>query len=64
MAKRILSIRKFDGDDSYSYAVFHTKDIQKYKGNVIFWGEATPLVSGLSRREAEYYKKELENKGG
>lgn len=61
MKKRNLSIRKFDGDDVYSYAVFRTEDIKKYKSNVIFWGEATPLISGLGKKEAQDYKSKLES---
>jgi len=59
MAK--YSVKKYDGDDIYSYAVFRSKDV-KGKGNVIFYGEATPIVSGLSRQEALYHKKGLEIK--
>ena len=51
--------RKYDGDDLYSWAVFKSKDVKGTRG-VIFYGEATPIVSGCSRNEANYYKKSLE----
>ena len=48
MAKNKWTIRKYDGDDQYSWAVFRMKDV-KGMGNQIFYGEATPLVCGESR---------------
>ena len=59
--KNILTIRKYNGDDAYSWAVFKKKDIRGIKG-VIFYGQATPLVSGCSRTEAKYHKDKLEEK--
>lgn len=53
-----FSVRKFDGDDQYSYAVFKMEDVRGL-GGVIFWGEAKPLVCGLSRQEAKYYKQKF-----
>jgi len=53
------SIKKFDGDSSGSYAVFY-KDAVKGKGSVICWGEAKPIVCGLTKREADYYKARIE----
>lgn len=50
-----FTIKKFDGDDAGSYAVFRKEDV-KGKGSIIFWGEAQPIVCGLTRREAEYYR--------
>lgn len=55
-----LTTRKFNGDDQYSWAVFKSQDIKGIKGT-IFYGQAKPLVSGCSKREAEYYKKKFEN---
>lgn len=57
MAK--FAIRKFDGDDLYSWAVFYAEHVKGKRG-VIFWGEAKPVVSGLSKSEANSYKKRLE----
>lgn len=42
MASRITA-RKYGGDDAYSWAVFI---------------DGKPMVTGLSRREVPYYKKE------
>ena len=53
--KNQFTIRKFDGDSAGSYAVFRKEDV-KGKGNLIFWGEAQPIVCGLTRREAEQYR--------
>jgi len=51
-------IKKYDGDDQYSYAIFHSKDV-KGMGNQIFYGQAKPIICGLSRNQASYYKKDL-----
>jgi hypothetical protein len=50
------TIKKFDGDSAYSYAVFRKADV-KGKGSIIFYGEAQPIVCGCSKREAEYYRR-------
>ena len=55
-----LVIRKYNGDDSYSWAVFRKSDIPKGHRGPVFYGEARPIVSGLSRSEANYHKKTLE----
>ena len=57
------TIRKFNGDDSYSWAVFRKSDIPKGRRGVIFWGEAQPLYCGLSRSQAGYYKNICEKRG-
>ena len=57
------TIRKFNGDDSYSWAVFKKSDIPKGRRGTIFWGEAHPLYSGLTRSSARYYKNLLEERG-
>ena len=53
------SVKKFNGDDSYSYAVFRAADVRGIRSPVM-WGQARPVVSGLSRAEAASYKKRLE----
>ena len=45
-------VMKYNGDDSYSYAIFRSKDVKGKKG-VIFYGEATPIASGMSYHEAK-----------
>lgn len=59
--KNKLTIRKYDGDDIYSWAVFKIEDVKGTRG-VVFYGQAKPLVCGCSRSEASYHKKELEKK--
>ena len=54
-------IRKFEGDDSHSWAVFKKSDLPKGHRGIVFRGEARPIVSGCSRYEASSYKKSLEN---
>jgi hypothetical protein len=55
-----LTIRKYDGDDNYSWAVFNALDIKGIKGPILY-GQAKPLVCGCSKREAEYTKSLFEN---
>lgn len=50
-----FTIKKFDGDSAGSYAVFRKADV-KGKGSIIFYGEAQPIVCGLTKREADYYR--------
>ena len=55
------TIKRYDGDDKYSWAVFYSSDIN-HLGNQIFYGEATPIASGLSRHEAILHKKTLDRR--
>jgi hypothetical protein len=59
-----LTIRKYDGDDCYSWAVFRKNDIPKGHRGPVFYGEATPIVSGCSRGEARYHKDLIEKRDG
>lgn len=52
---------KYNGDDSYSWAVFKAADVKGLRSPV-FFGQARPVVSGCSRSEANYHKKRLEAK--
>lgn len=54
-----FTTRKYDGDDQFSWAVFKSKDVKGMRG-IVFYGQATPIVSGLSRNEASYHKEVLE----
>jgi hypothetical protein len=56
--------RKFNGDDSYSWAVFRKSDLPKGQRGIVFLGEARPVVSGCSRSEAQYHAKNLEERYG
>ena len=55
------STKKFNGDDQYSWAVFRAQDVKGMR-SPIFLGEARPVISGLSRSEAQYHKRILEAK--
>ena len=55
------SIKKFNGDDQYSWAVFRAQDVKGMR-SPIFFGDARPVVSGLSRSDAQYHKRQLEAK--
>ena len=61
-----LVLRKFNGDDSYSWAVFRKADLPKGHRGIVFLGEARPIVSGLDRVQATGYRRRLEEdfKGG
>ena len=56
------TIRKFNGDDRYSWAVFKKSDLPTGHRGVVFWGDANPAVSGCSRQEAKHFAKNLENR--
>jgi len=56
--KKKYTIKKYDGDDQYSWAVFKSRDV-KGKGSIIFYGEAKPVVCGLPRSEASHIAKRL-----
>ena len=56
-----FTIKKFNGDDAYSWAVFRAQDVKGMR-SPIFWGQARPVVSGLSRSDAQYHKCQLEAK--
>jgi len=53
------TIRKFNGDDCYSWAVFRKGDLPKGHRGIVFYGEAQPVVSGCSRDEARHYRDRL-----
>ena len=55
------SIKKFNGDAQYSWAVFRAQDVKGMR-SPIFYGQARPVVSGLDRSEAQYHKRQLEAK--
>lgn len=59
MAKVKYAVKKFDGDDMYSYAVFRAEDVKGIRG-VVCYGQARPKVSGCSKKEADAYKKRFE----
>jgi len=54
------TIRKFNGDDSYSWAVFRKDALPKGHRGIVFYGQAEPVVSGCSRSSAKHYKDQFE----
>jgi len=50
--------RKFNGDCSYSWAVFRAPDVKGMRG-IIFDHEAQPVMNGMSRSEAQATAKRL-----
>ena len=58
MAQKFAT-RKFDGDSQYSWAVFKAAEVKGRRG-IIFYGDAEPIVTGLSKREADYYKQNFD----
>jgi hypothetical protein len=59
--KQKYSIKKFNGDDIYSWAVFRAQDVKGMR-SPIFCGDAQPVMSGMDRNEARYQKTRLESK--
>ena len=57
--KRKYTIKKFNGDEQYSWAVFRAQDVKGMR-SPIFYGDAQPVMSGLTRADAQYHKKCLE----
>ncbi len=53
------TIKKYNGDDQYSWAVFRAQDVKGMR-SPIFLGDAQPVMSGLTRADAQYHKKCLE----
>ena len=55
------TIKKFMGDDSYSWAVFRAADVKGMRSPICD-PFIRPVVSGLDRSEAQYHKRQLEAK--
>ena len=53
-------VMKFDGDDIYSYAIFRAEDVKGLRSPV-FYGQAKPIVAGLSRGEANAQRTRMEH---
>ena len=56
-----FSIKKYNGDDQYSWAVFRAQDVKGMR-SPIFYADAEPMMSGMDRNEARYQKTRLEKK--
>ena len=59
--KTKYTIKKFMGDDQDSWAVFRAEDVKGMR-SPIFLGDARPVMSGLTRSDAQYHKQQLEAK--
>ena len=55
----MYTTRKYDGDDSYSWAVFLKSDLPKGHRGIVFYGEAQPVVNGCTRSNAKYHAEQL-----
>lgn len=55
------TIKKYMGDDSYSWAVFRAGDVKGMRSPICD-PFVRPVVSGLSRSEAQYHKRVQEAK--
>ena len=60
MPKYVL--RKYNGDDTHSWAVFKSADLPKNHRGIVFTGDAMPLVTGCVQNEARYYRDQLNAK--
>ena len=59
--KQKYTIKKFMGDDQYSWAVFRAQDVKGMRSPICDpWIQ--PAMSGLTRSDAQYHKKCLEAK--
>lgn len=52
-------VMRYEGDDKYSWAVFQNLTPAQRKESILFW-PAQPVVSGISRDQARYYKQKFE----
>ena len=51
-------VLKYEGDDAYSYAIFKSNDVKGLRG-IIMYGMARPILTGLTRPEAQYHAKKM-----
>lgn len=55
------TIKKYMGDDSYSWAVFRAADVKGMRSPICD-PFIRPAMSGLTRSDAQYHKRQLESK--
>jgi hypothetical protein len=60
--KKRFVIRKFNGDDHYSWAIFRSGDLPKGHRGIVFLNEAHPITSGMDRTDARYTVENLNKK--
>jgi len=56
--KKKYTIKKFMGDDSYSWAVFRAPDVKGMRSPICD-PFIRPVMSGLTRSDAQYHAKSL-----
>ena len=56
--KNKYTIKKFNGDDAYSYAIFHADSVRGMKSPICY--NPSPIICGMDYREAQIRKKEME----
>ena len=54
----MFTIKKFMGDDSYSWAVFHAKDVKGMRSPICD-PYIRPVINGMTRADAQYHCKVL-----
>ena len=58
MSKNKFRVMKFDGDDQYSYAIFHADQVRGMSSPICY--SPSPILCGMDYREANLRKKEME----
>ena len=58
----MFTIKKFMGDDQYSWAVFRSKDVKGMRSPICD-PYIRPVMSGMDRREAAYQRDVLKSRG-
>ena len=58
----MYTIKKFMGDDQYSWAVFRSKDVKGMRSPICD-PYIQPVMSGMDRREAAYQRDVLKSRG-
>ncbi len=53
-------VMKFNGDDAYSYAIFHADSVRGMCSPICY--NPSPIICGMDFREAHIRKKEMEEK--
>lgn len=55
-------IRQYNGDDAYSWAVFERVALRGLGRGIVFHGQARPVVSGCTRKEANGHRKRMQER--
>lgn len=57
-----IVVRRFGGDDEFSWACFEANDVKHIKG-IIAAEQAVPIISGLNKQMANHHKYVLQERG-